>query len=340
VDELNGDFSAPVAESWKNFENWYFEINTQEGDDLTDEMILGLEEFTSYQWRVRYRDKEMNWSNWSAPATFTTSASIALPNLLINPGAEDDLNAWTIVEGVVESLESNACNGVPAYAGERYFAVGGLCEHSQVARASQNVDVSMYADSIDTGNFMSTFGGYLSNYSGSDQPEMKLFFFDANNNNIGESNTLTTLNSNWTMLSMEEIIPPQTRMIQVELKGTRNAGTDNDSYFDELFLNVGSNDGCNPIISSSKTPFPPQKKLKIFPNPASDQANITIPELKKDSIDLTIIDMKGNKITPIYQTNGQNITIETNNLAAGSYIIRVQSKQALLGIGKMLIVKD
>lgn len=340
VDILSGDFSAPVAESWKNFENWYFDIDTQEDDDLTDETILGLEEFTSYQWRVRYRDKEMNWSNWSAPATFTTSISIAPPNLLVNPGAEDNLSNWTIVEGVVESLESNACNGVPAYAGERYFAVGGLCEHSQVARASQNIDVSIYADSIDTGNFMSTFGGYLSNYSGSDQPEMKLFFFDANNNNIGESNTLTTLNNNWTMLSTQEVIPSQTRIIRVELKGTRNAGTDNDSYFDALFLNVGANDGCNPITSSTKAPFTLQKELKIFPNPASEQAHISMPELEKDSIDLTIIDLKGNKITPIYQTNGQHITIETNHLAAGSYFIRLQNKQAFLGFGKLMIIKD
>ena len=65
-----------------------------------------------------------------------------------------------------------------------------------------------------------------------------------------------------------------------------------------------------------------------------------MPELEKDSIDLTIIDMKGNKITPIYQTNGQHITIETNHLAAGSYFIRLQNKQAFLGFGKLMIIRD
>ena len=105
--------------------------------------------------------------------------------------------------------------------------------------AIQGIDVTTYADSIDTGNFEVHFGGYLSNYSGSDLPEMKLIFLDENFIQIGESNTLSSLNNSWTLLSETMLIPVSTRNIQVELKGTRNAGTDNDSYFDDLFLHVG-----------------------------------------------------------------------------------------------------
>ena len=97
------DFSAPVAESWKNFENWYFEIDTQANDDLTDEEINNLEPFSNYWWRVRYRDKTLNWSEWSAPVNFTTGESMAPDNLLANPGAEDSLANWTVVEGCSRS---------------------------------------------------------------------------------------------------------------------------------------------------------------------------------------------------------------------------------------------
>ncbi|MCB0644470.1 MAG: metallophosphoesterase family protein, partial [Phaeodactylibacter sp.] len=240
VTTFENGFNEPVFESWKNFENWYFEIDTQAGDDLTDEQVEGLAEFTTYIWRVRYRDKEMNWSDWSVPTTFTTGASIAVPNLLLNPGAEQDLSNWTTLEGVVEALESGVCNGVTTHSGEQYFAVGGLCEHSPVGRAMQAVDVSSYADSIDTGAFPAHFGGYLSDYSGADLPEMKLLFLDADALVIGESQVLSTLNNSWTLLSAVALIPAQTRTIQMELKGTRNQGTDNDSYFDDLFLMLGA----------------------------------------------------------------------------------------------------
>jgi len=337
---LSGDFTVPIAEPWKNFENWYFDEDTQDGDDLTDETIFGLDEFSSYQWRVRYRDKEMNWSNWSDPATFTTGASIAQPNLLLNPGAEDSLSNWTIIEGVVESLKSNVCEGVPSYLGDRYFAVGGLCEHSEVGRAIQNIDVSAYADSIDTGIFRVNFGGYFSNYAGSDQPEMRIIFLDENNNDIGQSNTLTTLNSSWTMLGLEELIPVETKSIQVELKGTRNAGTDNDSYFDELFLRVGSIAGCDAIVSIINQPIAINHELKIYPNPTSGEAKIIIPKAIKEVVHLNITDIIGNKILPIYTKNENIISIETSNLTQGTYFIWLRSKKGILGVGKLTLIKE
>ncbi|MEZ4891728.1 MAG: hypothetical protein R2778_01790 [Saprospiraceae bacterium] len=79
VSTFDNGFNNPVAESWKNFENWYFEVDTQAGDDLTDEDISGLEPFTTYIWRVRYRDREMNWSDWSFPGIFTTGALLPCP---------------------------------------------------------------------------------------------------------------------------------------------------------------------------------------------------------------------------------------------------------------------
>lgn len=66
------DFSSITFESWKQFENWYYLENRQKLDDLTDEKTKRLKANTTYFWRVRYRDQNLNWSVWSKTATFKT----------------------------------------------------------------------------------------------------------------------------------------------------------------------------------------------------------------------------------------------------------------------------
>ncbi len=67
------DFSKPVYDSWKQFENWYYLENRQKDDDLTDEKTKNLEPGKTYYWRVRYRDQYLNWSEWSQIQTFKTT---------------------------------------------------------------------------------------------------------------------------------------------------------------------------------------------------------------------------------------------------------------------------
>jgi len=66
------DFEKPVVDSWKQSENWYYEENRQQKDDLTDESLSRLTPNTTYYWRVRYRDQYLSWSDWSNPASFIT----------------------------------------------------------------------------------------------------------------------------------------------------------------------------------------------------------------------------------------------------------------------------
>lgn len=68
------DFEKPVWESLKQHENWYFAQDLQKNDDLTDEPTQRLQPDTSFFWRVRYRDQNLNWSSWSSTATFKTKA--------------------------------------------------------------------------------------------------------------------------------------------------------------------------------------------------------------------------------------------------------------------------
>ncbi len=340
VDIVSGNFSSPEVDIWRNYENWYDDKDLQVGDDLTDEVINGLVEFTNYKWRVRYRDKEMNWSKWSFPVDFSTSESISSQNLIANSGAEEKLSYWVVKEGVVESLESLDCNGMNAYNGDRYFAVGGLCEHSEVGKLVQNIDVSDYIDSIDMGKFRVNFGGYLSNYTGYDKPEMKLIFLDENNNNLGQSEVLSTLFSKWTLMSLNEKIPLQTRTIQVGLKGVRNSGTDNDSYFDDLFLNVSSNFGCDSLVYGMHDKKISKHILDIFPNPTKGETKIIIPKDCCDGLSLQVIDMVGNRMNPNYRRSKDGFIIQTTSLLQGVYFIILSSEKGPFGFGRLFVIKN
>ncbi|MDW7695907.1 fibronectin type III domain-containing protein [Flammeovirgaceae bacterium SG7u.111] len=67
------DFEKPLIDNWKQYEDWYAYQNLQKADDLTDEKIHVLRPATTYFWRVRYRDKNLNWSEWSETFSFTTT---------------------------------------------------------------------------------------------------------------------------------------------------------------------------------------------------------------------------------------------------------------------------
>lgn len=332
------DFQSIQAESWKNFENWYFEVNTQDGDDLSDEKILGLEEEQQYYWRVRYRDRELNWSQWSAASPFTTGKSNASANLLLNPGAEDSLMHWTIAEGIVESLPAEICDGTSPHSGEKYFIAGGLCESSEVGRCYQDIDMNQYIDSIQNGNYLVSFGGYLSDYANSDIPEIKLTFLDQNNDSISQSNVLSALTVNWTLVSETMLIPINTAFIRFEMKGTRVSGTDNDSYFDDLFLKVGTaNTDCS-VISKVINEAVYIPELKVAPNPIFGNANIYLPDNGNRSLILYLTDVEGNKHNCPIQYSKNQIQIQKGNLAAGTYFFWVRDQGKIVGKGKIVFL--
>ena len=68
----DSDFIKPVFNSWKQHENWYYKEDRQKEDDLTDEKSIRLRANKNYFWRVRYRDQNLNWSDWSEVASFMT----------------------------------------------------------------------------------------------------------------------------------------------------------------------------------------------------------------------------------------------------------------------------
>ena len=236
--------SEPEINRFVNMQNWYFNENTQESVELTEISISNLSGNTSYCWQVRYRDSSLGWSDWSAPLHFETGESQFSENLLLNSDAEDGLSNWTVTQGYMEALEAYTCDGVEPYNGDYYFIVGALCNTEDYAEAYQVVDINEYSDCIENGLAYAKYGGFLSDWGGSDFPEMAIAFIDEFGNEIDRTENIGTYNPYWTNFSIQHQIPVETESIQMILMGTRYAGDDNDSYFDDLFLKIWQDSSC------------------------------------------------------------------------------------------------
>ncbi len=344
-----GDFEYPVKNIYESHENWYYDINTQQNNDLKNELITGLEGETEYCWRVRYRDKGLKWSEWSQPTPFTTSQSLYSSNLLLNPGAEYGIFNWVIQEGEFEALEEYECNGIAPNSGQYYYCVGGLCDESEYAEVYQNINISEFSDCIDDSGAYVLFGGFLSNWGGSDQPEMYLTFLDENGMELGFSENQTTLNSTWTEFNLTLPIPPNTKDVKFTLTGTRNTGEDNDSYFDDLFLRIFRNESCLDIANVHNAPNIPMQLnvYQNFPNPFNLTTNLVYDLPLDINVRITIYDALGNVVRNLLNkfenagyksvkwdaTNNQGVLV-----SAGVYFYLIEagpSKQ----IKKMILLK-
>ena len=235
------DFETPLIDRWRQRENWYREVDLQLSDELSDEVIEGLEEETEYCWRGRYRDSGLEWSDWSIPQPFTTSRDDAEDALLINPGAEGGLEGWVVEEGIFESLVEYECNGTTPYEGLRYFVVGGLCESSAYAAVHQRVDLARWDTDIQAGEVTIAVEAYAKNWNGSDRPALGLHFLNDRGVALSDGVQVETSQDVWTLLKLEELAPSEATEAVITLYGTRRVGGDNDSYFDSIKAQILKN---------------------------------------------------------------------------------------------------
>ncbi len=252
VSARSDDFAQPLADVWERFENWYappgasgpengyFSVDTKAGSDITQIELPPLPEDQTLFVRLRYRDSGLAWSGWSPPRPLVTGPSPHGPNLLRNPGGEEGTAGWAIAAGNFEAIKHGACSvDFAPVGGDHVFAAGGVCSDEEAyGEAIQRVDVSGYAERIDDGTFAVYYGGSVRNWSGQDRPTLWLSFEGADGKDLGATAKLTGTTATWTLIAKTVGVPLQTRTIIVHLAGTRNAGTDNDSYFDEVFLRI------------------------------------------------------------------------------------------------------
>jgi purple acid phosphatase-like protein/calcineurin-like phosphoesterase family protein len=239
----SNNFSTPVFESWKQYANWYNEINEQANDDLTNEEVVNLQPDNTYWWRVRYRDKSLEWSPWSTTSRFETKPLDTLTsNLVLNPDAESGIVNWTATIGVIESLGPGECAGINPYQGQKYFGLGALCVDHPFGSAYQDLNISAFSAQVDSGNVLAHYGAYMADWQNTDEPAMALLFLDAGNNVISATDTLRHRMSAWTLKQNTISVPESTRKIRCLLMGKRFAGSDNDSYIDNVFCKLYAGD--------------------------------------------------------------------------------------------------
>ena len=315
----DASFNALVYDDWFQHENWYYDVDLEAGNSLTEREINILQENSSYYWRVRYRDLSLGWSEWSDAIAFSTSNSLFSANLLINPSAEDNVTGWTQVEGSFESISSGECAGNNAHSGIRLFAVGGVCNPNVYGEGFQDINVDAYTSMIDQDSAIVFFGGYLSDYSGSDVPAFQLEFYNSSNTLLGSTVSYENQSPEWTYVFDNIAVPATTRKIRMILTGTRNAGTDNDSYFDDLFVRLKPiGDDCEQLsLDVEDKPDP----IAIYPNPTGDVFYV---ESKTEHLNLPLL---------VYNQEGKIIVegsldsvkkmIDLSSFPSGVYYIQV-----------------
>jgi hypothetical protein len=185
-------------------------------------------------------------------------ASAALPsgNLLQNPGAEGGPGAATAADTVAPpswlttpnftAVQYTAPGSPDATVvaqiggGLNYFAGG---QNTAVSTATQVVDVSVAAPEIDAGGARATLSGYLGGFAGQeDFATVDALFLDARGGQLGkltigpvttaQRGGLTTLLPRAT----EGAVPAATRSVRVVMTSTRQSGSYDDGYLDNLGL--------------------------------------------------------------------------------------------------------
>lgn len=340
------DFSSPIFDEWRQFENWYNEENTQENDNLIDQEVQEvnlLEENTSYCWRMRYRDKSLGWSEWSESITFETGTSSLSANLLENFGAEDGINSWTVESGILESLSALECNGINPFSGEKYFSVGGICEESEFGYAYQIIDISNYSEEINMGLAIAFFGAQLSTWGGEDTPSIGIECLDEANNILFSTEMFSSTLTTWNLVQSECNIPYGTKKIKYKMTGERFYGADNDSYIDDNFLKINplsASTDCSIYIESNTTiNEQPKFKITLNPNPLNEQSLLNIPYKKNHNVQIYIYNTLGRLEREYSQVHPPTFILKKENLKEGVYFLQVFDKKNNLGNIKFEIIE-
>jgi fibro-slime domain-containing protein/uncharacterized repeat protein (TIGR01451 family) len=171
-----------------------------------------------------------------ATGTILDDEECPTPNLLANPGAEEGSTQAGVIPGwTAAGVAWTRRSGNPAPAqGTAYFAAGG----GGRTELFQDVDVSAYADRVDSGLQRFQFEGMVRtlNEVPSDTVTLVVEYRDAAGAlDVFDSGQIASP-LGWSPVSEERLVPAGTRSIRVRLIADLFGGTTNDAWVDGLSL--------------------------------------------------------------------------------------------------------
>ncbi len=237
-------------------------------------------------------------------------------NLIQNPGAELfdastlAISNWTTISGTWTAHDASGyVDSVKA--GTYMFVESGA---DPVGALQQDVDVTSMATAIDAGHQKLLYTGWEQSFNQgppTDQGITIMQCLNAAKSQVlyswkSDSMTSTTV---WTQFRKNFVVPVGTRYIRIQLISYRNAGSDNDGYFDALSLTQStSTEGVETIVPDLCT---------LSPNPARQMLHI---QLKKAGA-YTIRIYAANGAVVRNQSLSQSGDIAIEDLPAGSYFM-------------------
>jgi hypothetical protein len=268
-------------------------------------------------------------------------SSIKSQNLILNPGCEDtlvngEIPHWMEVLGTGWTQRTASPD---PYEGLAYFFPG----VAALAELDQDVDVTAYKSAIDNGTQSFIFDGYVQAYPQNppDQSRIILEFLDslktAKIDSFDSGNYSNT--SEWVQISDTSHAPSGTRHIRIRLISTRNAGSNNDGYYDGLSLVAANITGIKEI----KHNLPENLTLfQNYPNPFNPVTTIRFDLPKSGEVQLVVYDILGRKVATLLNkkmpAGRYELNWDAKNCPSGLYFYRLFVGE-FQDVKKMLLVK-
>ncbi|MGR5251451.1 fibronectin type III domain-containing protein [Vibrio astriarenae] len=233
-----------------------FPVDTQDGVDITQyKTFAAINPGQDIHARVRYRDEQLNWSEWSAPESIFFDG-VSTGNLVINGDAEaGHEEGWTHyaktdeqTENALRSLEKGAC-GIPDARGERVFQLGNLgnsdCNgygYGFGGVAYQTIDaIEAFEQYTGEEPLYVNYSSYMMNWNNENDDPIWMFveFYDGDENLLGATDHIKANSPKvLTRYAGTTLAPIGTHFVRIVIESEHNSGTDTDSQFDDVELTL------------------------------------------------------------------------------------------------------
>ncbi len=146
-------------------------------------------------------------------------------------------------------------------------------------------------------------------------------FFDGGGNLISESENYSSQTPSWTYIQNSIPIPNGSRTVRMVLMGTRNAGTDNDSYFDDLFIRVQNGLFDCEEQTLNVGGINNSSLLEVYPNPSKGIISFNAHEQLK-GVPFIIINSNGAEVFQGRFINSVE-NVDLSSIGKGIYVVTV-----------------